>query len=207
VIACFFATLLALYQSPVALFFTSALTLLGLLYLATGAGRHGRHAFAGLCLVLTLLGLTYQAGQPLSRGWQDMLAGRSRTIVAPLGLPRASLTVAADEAALYGLLISLIEANSGEDDAILALPQNPELAFLTGRRAALPGLNPAIDLERAAGFAATAAALAEDPPRLLIYRPADWRNGPAIRRLVAGLRGRYRLLESAEGFEVYVLTD
>jgi len=207
IMACFFAAAMAQHQSPLALFFTTALTLTGLLYLAAGAGRRGRYAFTCLCLVLALLGLTYQAGRPLSGGWDGMVAGRSKTIVAPLGLPRASLTVAAEEAALYGLLVNLIQANSGDGDRVLALPDNPEVTFLAERPAALPDLRPLIDLNREPAFRAVAGALAQDPPRLLVYRPADWRNTPAVRRLVAGLRGRYRLLDMAGGFEVYLLKD
>lgn len=207
VVACFFAVISAASGTPLGLFYSAALTLMALLFLAGARGRLRRFALAVGGVALALVGLSYQAGQPLSRGWDETVAGQTRTVVAPLGLPRASLTVPAEEAALYGLLVNLIERHSAATEEILALPANPELAFLSGRTSALGIVDAARRLNDPRDPEEMAARLAQRPPRLLIVRPGDAYNTAAVRRLVEGLRHRYRLVETAGGFAVYQLED
>lgn len=207
IIACFFALVSVDIQAPANLFFSGALTLAAVLFLAAGAGARRSFACACFALVLSLIGLTYQAGQPLARGWQGIVAGETRTVVAPSGLPRAGLTVAAEEAALYGLLVELIEANSAPEDTILALPASPELYYLAQRRYPLPFFDAARGLGTVAELQVAQAALAQEPPRLVFFRPHDSHNTPLVWRLMADLRDRYRLLETAGGFEIYLLKE
>ncbi|MEO3430788.1 hypothetical protein AAFN88_18180 [Pelagibius sp. CAU 1746] len=207
IVACFFALVSVHSQEPLYLFFSAALTLLALLHLGARAGRRRSLVPAVFCLTLAVIGLTYQAGQPLTRGWDGIIAGRTKTVVAPSGLPRASLIVAAEEAALYGLFLSLIEKHSEPEEAILALPVNPELYFLGRRRNPLRFFNAARGLQDAEDLRAAGSVLDEDPPRLVFYRPGDTYNTPAVRRLMAELRQNYRLLETAGGFEIYLLDD
>ena len=209
IIACCFALVSVHAQAPFYLFFSTALTLVALLFLGGEAGAHRRRAMglAVACLLLSLIGLTYQAGQPLTRGWQGIVAGQTRTVVAPSGLPRAGLTVAAEEAALYGLLANLAQTHSAEGDSILALPNNAELYFLTQRRNPLRFYNAARGLRGTTDLKRVEALLSQDPPRLIFYRPSDRFATPLVRRLMAGLRGRYRLLETAGGFQIYLLSD
>jgi hypothetical protein len=205
VVACFFALVSLQSPAPQALFFSTALTLSGLLYLVADGARYGRMLVTAGCLALSLVGLSYQAGQPMTRSLEAVTAGRTKTVVVPTGLPRASLTVAAEEAALYGLLVNFIRQHSAEDDGILALPASPELYFLGERRNPLPFANLGIGLRNDADLRAAEAALAQDPPRLVFYRPDDRLNTPMVRRLMVALRRDYRLLETAGGFEIYLL--
>ena len=207
VFACFFALASASLQAPVSLFFTAALTLAAVLFVAAAPGRRRGFALAAAGVALSLIGLTYQAGQPLSRGWEGTVAGRTKTVVAPIGLPRASLTVAAEEAALYGLLANLIERHSADTDPILALPANPELYFLAERDSALGLLDAGQSLSTETALRVAEASLSKAPPRLLIYRPGGVNDTPQVRRLMSGLRGRYRLLETAGDFEIYLLNQ
>lgn len=209
IIACCFALVSVHSQAPLYLFFSTALTLAGLLFLGAEAGRHRFRALglAVACLLLSAIGLTYQAGQPLTRGWSGILAGQTRTVVAPTGLSRAELTVAAEEAALYSLLLDLVETHSAAGDSILALPANPELYFLAQRRNPLRFFNAARGLHSTAELQRIEAGLAQDAPRLVFYRPHDPFVTPLVRRLMAGLRSRYHLLETAGGFEIYLLKD
>ncbi len=209
IIACCFALVSVHAEAPLYLFFSTALTLAALLFLGAEAGRHRVRAIglAVACLLLSLIGLTYQAGQPLTRGWNGIVAGQTRTVVTPTGLPRASLTVAAEEAALYSLLVTLIETHTTSEDSILALPNNAELYFLAERRNPLRFFNAARGLRSEAELRAVEAAFARQAPRLIFYRSHDSYNTPQVRRLMAGLRGRYRLLETAAGFEIYLLNE
>jgi hypothetical protein len=205
IVACFFALVSVHVQEPLYLYFSAALTLAALLHQSTRAGRRRSLAPAVFCLTLAMIGLTYQAGQPLTRGWDGIVAGQTKTVVAPTGLPRAGLIVAAEETALYSLLLNLIDKHSAPQDAILALPANPELYFLAQRRNPLRFFNAARGLQSAADLRAVEGALEENPPQLVFYRPDDIYNTAPVRRLMADLRRRYSLLETAGGFEIYLL--
>ncbi len=207
IVACFFALVSVQTQEPLYLFFSAALTLVALLHQSTRAGRRRSLVPAVFCLTLAMIGLTYQAGQPLTRGWDGIVAGQTKTVVAPTGLPRAGLIVAAEETALYSLLLNFIEKHSAPEDTILALPANPELYFLAQRRNPLRFFNAARGLQSVEDLQAVEAALDENPPRLVFYRPDDIHNLPPVRRLMADLRERYSLLETAGGFEIYLLDD
>ncbi|WP_193368396.1 hypothetical protein [Pelagibius marinus] len=207
IVACFFALVSVHTQEPLYLFFSAALSLVALLHLSTRAGRRRSLVPAAFCLTLAVIGLTYQAGQPLTRGWDGIVAGQTKTVVAPTGLPRADLIVAAEETALYSLLLSLIDKHSAPGDPILALPASPELYFLAQRRNPLRFFNAARGLQSGADLRAVEVALEKDPPRLVFYRPDDIYNTPPVRRLMADLYERYSLLETAGGFEIYLLDD
>jgi hypothetical protein len=190
VVACFFALVSVHYQIPLYLFYATPLTLAGLLYFAARAPRFYGNGFVCAVVGLSLVGLNYQAGQPLTRKWDEIVAGKTSSVMMPSGLARASLT--------------LVETESTAADSILALPVNPELYFLARRRNPLRFFNAALGLRDEADVAAAEAVLAADPPRLVFYRPGDKYTTPWVRRLMSGLRPDYRLLDSREGLEIYL---
>jgi hypothetical protein len=206
-VACFFALVSVQHQIPLYLFFSAALTLAGLLYFAAGAPRFYGVGFACAVVWLSLVGLNYQAGQPLTRTWDEIVAGKTSSVMMPSGLARASLTITADEVVHYGYVMSLVESETTADDSIVALPVNPELYFLARRRNPLRFFNAALGLRDEADLAAAEAALAADPPRLVFYRPGDKYTTPWVRRLMSDLRPDYRLLDSREGLEIYLRNE
>jgi len=207
VVACFFALVSVHYQIPLYLFYATALTIAALLFLAAAARRFYCIGLVCAVVALSLVGLNYQAGQPMTRDWNQIVAGKTSGIMTPSGLPRASLTIAVEEAVHYGYLLQVVETESSAGDSILALPVNPELYFLTRRRNPLRFFNAALGLRDDARLAAAEATLAADPPRLLFYRPGDKYTTPRVRRLIAALLPRYHLLDAREGVEIYRLID
>ncbi|HKY95445.1 MAG TPA: hypothetical protein VJL84_09070 [Kiloniellales bacterium] len=185
------------YQIPVYLFFA-----LGALWLALlSVGRGPVQLVAALSLVLTLW---TQAAQPLTRPLEAVVAGRRLALDAPQGLPRASLAMQAEEQRLYQALLAAIEEHSTAEQPILALPMNPELYFLSGRRPPVRFFASQLGLAQPADLGEALASVAARPPVLLIHRPDDKYNGPLSDQLLAALLPHYRSLEPIGPFRLYL---
>jgi hypothetical protein len=185
------------FQIPVYLFFALAALWLALLSVAGRAVQ----ALAALSLLLTL---GTQAAQPLTRPLAAVVAGHRVALDAPQGLPRASLAMQADEQALYRALLAAIAEHTTQAQPILALPMNPELYFLADRQPPVRFFAAQLGLATPADLQAALAAVAADPPVLLIHRPDDKYNGPLSDALLAELLPHYRELAPIGPFRLYL---
>lgn len=200
----FYALVSIHYQIPIYVFYSAGLTMVGLCFAASEpAGRPMRAVGLAACLYLSGVGLYYQAGQPLGRGLDGILAGSGTFPSSPCPSPRCGLRIDSADAALYRRLLTAIERRTERDDTILALPSNPELYFLTGRRNPFPFFNSALGIKNEAELATALARAAVAPPKLVIYRPADKYNTPLAMKLWDGLKPGYALVAEIDGFEVY----
>ena len=206
-LALFYGLVSVHYQIPIYLFYTVGVALAGVLWLAASWGGVARIGTPALAVLLSVIALHYQAAQPLSRGITGVVAGERIELSPERWGSRVGLHVERADAALYGRLIATVEARVAPDETILALPFNPELYFLTGRRNPFRFTNSALGIRSGDELAAALAILARDPPRMVFYRPDDKYNTAASRTLIDNVRARYRLIESYGGFEVYELPE
>jgi hypothetical protein len=193
----FIALVAVHFQIPVYLFFALAALWLALLSVA---GRPVQ-VLAALSLLLTL---ATQAAQPLTRTLEQVVAGQRVTLDAPLGLPRAALAMQSEEQALYVALLAAIAQHTTEGQPILALPMNPELYFLSGRQPPVRFFAAQLGLATPGDLEAALAAVAANPPVLLIHRPDDKYNGPLSDALLAELLPHYRELTPVGPFRLYL---
>lgn len=202
-LAVFHAVAAVHFQVPAYLTYTVALTLVGLLWLAAVETRSMRRGAIALTLFLSAVGLYYQAGQPMGRGWSGMVKGERVPLVAAPEIGRAGLRLDAAEVALYSRLIALIRRETPEDAAILALPVNPELYFLAARRNPTRFYNSAFGVRSDRDLEAVLEILRRDPPRLVFHQPQSVYNTPYSARLMEFVRSRYERLAPIEGFDIY----
>jgi hypothetical protein len=202
-LAVFYGLVSVHYQIPIYLFYTVGIGLAGILWLAGEFEPPMRRGTAAVVALLACIGLTYHAGQPLSRGLAGTIAGTRIAVPdAPLGYG-VGLRVEAEDRALYEQLAALVESTVAPDEAIFALPFNPELYFVTGRRNPFRFYNSAIGIRTDAELQRTLQQLHAQPPRLVFYRPDDKYNTAASRTLIDHVRRHYELSESYGGFEIY----
>jgi len=202
----FFALVSVHFQIPIYLFFSAAPLLWALLWLAGGWPDPARRAIAVLVLMLSAVGLLWQAGQPLSRGWAGIVSGRSVALDATGALPKASLRMEASEQETYRRLLATIDRHAGPADGLLAAPVSPELYFLSGRRPPVKFFSTAIGLRNDDDVRNAAAALQADPPAVIVHRTRDKYNTPLGDALLASLLGDYALVETVADFEVWALS-
>ena len=202
--ALFYGLVSVHYQIPIYLFYTVGVTLAGVLWFAgTWTGR-ARVLAAVVATMLSIVALHYQAAQSLARGIAGTVEGRRVELSPEPWGSRVGLHVEEGEAALYDHLIATVEAQVAPDEPILALPFNPELYFLTGRRNPFRFANSALALRGEGELAAALATLEREPPRIVFYRPGDKYETAAARVLIAHVRRHYELLESRGGFQIYL---
>ncbi len=202
-LAVFYAVVSVHYQIPNYLFYTASMSLAGLLWMTAGGIAWRRHIPVGLACALSAIGLYYHAGQPVSRGISGTLAGQRAPLVESDGLDRASLWMEAADVALYTYLVDLVEREVPPDEAIFALPMNPELYFLTRRRNPFRFSTSALGVRSDEQLKAVLETLEHNPPRLVFYRSDDFYNDPYAAKIVDFVRERYKPLDIRGGFEIY----
>jgi hypothetical protein len=156
-------------------------------------------------LFATVVGLAFQAGQPLSRGISGIVQG----VRAPLdadGLPGASLRMEAAVQDRYRELLGFIDAHAGHRDAVLGLPMIAQLNFLSGRRAPLRYVIAPLGLLSDDDLAEAERQLAADPPAVVFFIPKDKYTTPRVGALMEALRPRYRLCATFGHIEAYAPT-
>jgi hypothetical protein len=202
VIALFFAPVSAHYQIPIYLTYTSGLTLVGLLSLA----RNRREAIApaAMSMALVAVGLILHAGQPLSRGIEGIIRGRTVTLNAPTGIARASIAMERSDADIYGEIVAAIERHSGPDERIFALPFIPEFYFLSRRQAAFRFLGLPFGIHDEAELSVAIGQMSANPPSVIVNRRVDKYHSPLSIEMMREIERSYGLLKSVGDFDIYV---
>lgn len=202
-LAAFYGLVAVHYQIPIYLLYSASTSLIGLMWLTTSDGTRARIAVAGLTLFLCAVGLHYQAAQPLGRGLAGIFSGTRSAPSDRPALDKASLRITPRDAATYRELIRFIRTRTPAHGAILALPFNPELYFLSGRRNPVRFFNSALGLQSEDDLLALLRTLKSDPPTLVFYRPTDKYNTRLSARAMAFVRAHYDPLKPRGGFEIY----
>jgi hypothetical protein len=184
------------------LFYTVGLTLCALIWVSAGS-RLGRRVVPPAVVTLAAIAIFYQAGQSTLRGELRIVRGVRDEFVWFHESPRAQLWLPRNEADLYARLLSVIQSNSNPQDEILALPVNPELYFLTGRKCPVRFFNSALGLRHPEQLHQLQQQILERPPTLVVLRPNQVYNTPLTRQLMESIRQRYTPLECIGDFEIY----
>lgn len=194
------------FQIPIYLFFSAAPLLWALLWLSGGWPTAARCAVAAVVLSLSAIGVLWQAGQPLSRGWTGVASGRTVALDAASTLPKASLRIEASDSATYRRVLAAIERHAAPGDGLLAVPVSPELYFLSGRHPPVKFFSTAIALHGEDDVRTAAAALQADPPAVIVHRPKDKYNTKLGDALLAVVLVDYERVDTVGDFEVWALS-
>jgi hypothetical protein len=206
VIAVFYAMVAMFYAGPLYLSYVVGLSLLGVLWLFAERAPRLTGVSAGVAVALSVVAVIFHAGQTRDRTPVQILRGDRVTRFAALedcGLPRCSLKISATDLAAYGGLVRAIEKDTAPSDFILALPNDAELYFLSGRRNPTRFYNSSQGTTTPELLQETLAAIEKHPPGLVIFRADDKYNTPDTVALMNAVRGRYTFLGERHGTEIY----
>ncbi|MBT5455735.1 MAG: hypothetical protein HOK82_03950 [Rhodospirillaceae bacterium] len=201
--AVFFGLVSVHYEIAVYLFYSVALVQCGLLALSAAWSKRAQVTMACTTLLIAAVGLWSHAGQPLTRGLIGQVAGERTSVSKNAMDHRVGLRVAQKEQDFYQWLVPLIEKNSRREDSILALPVNPELYFMTGRRNPTRFFNSALGLRTPSEVQVLLSTLVIEPPALVIFNSGDKYVTPAALKVMDKVRSLYKAIASRDGIEVY----
>jgi hypothetical protein len=201
-LAVFYALVSLHFQASMYLFYTIGLTASALIWVASSS-RLGRRVAPFAVVSLAVIAIYFHAGQSTGRGELRIVRGVRDDFAWFNESPRGQIWIPHQEAALYTQLLRMIEHNSERRDEILALPVNPELYFLTGRKCPVRFFNSALGLRSQDELAALQQQIMARPPALVVLRPNQVYNTPLTQRLMQFIRQRYALLAVIGEFEIY----
>jgi len=158
---------------------------------------------ATLCAVAML----FHAGQPVSRGIDAILTGRTVTLDVPAAHPLASIRTSAQDRSDLAAVLAKIESRTSSSRPILAAPFNPEFYFLAQERAPFRHGITALQVTDEAALRQSIATLRSDPPVVFIHRREDKYNTPHVLRLVKELSQWSDSREAIGEYDIYYDLD
>lgn len=200
VVALFFAMVSAHYAIPIYAIYSTGFALAGLLAMVHKPKM--RAAAIAATLFAAIVGIGFQAGQPLSRGVVGTIQG-TRIALDADGIPGASLHMEQADRSLYEHLLAFIDDHAAPQAPILGLPMTPQLYFLSGRNPPLRFVIAPLGLLSDGDVDRASKQLEADMPAIVIFRPDDKYTTPRVRALMDRLRPHYELCGKDSGFELY----
>lgn len=202
-LASFYALVSLHYQIPIYLMYSSALTLTGILLMSLGSAPIIRRGVVMLTIFSLAIGMVFHAAKPLSVSLSDILRGERISTSVDCDLPGLGIRVEPRTCDLYSRLLRLVDTHVGPEETILALPANPELYFLSGRKSALWFFNSALGIRSDEQEDDALASLSAQPPALVFYQEGDKYNTPGSASLVSAVMQRYEALGSVGEFKIF----
>ena len=206
VIAAFYALVSLHLEGPVYLSYTIGLSLVAVLWGVSRAAAPVRRVFAAAAFAIIAVAVTFHAAQSYVRTPRQTLAGdRTLTAQTPLCVSpsRASLRIERADCQPYLALAARIRAEATPDQTVLAVPNDPELYFLSQRRNPFGFYNTAFGVRSETDLRDVLALLAAHPPRIVTYRPGDKYNTAASRQIMQRVRASYDRFDEVDGVELY----
>jgi hypothetical protein len=191
ILAVFYAVVSVHYQIPIYLFYSVGVSVLGLLWQTQGARVYWKAAMIGVTLALSAIAVTFHAGQPVGRGWWGMIAGERVPTQPSDALQRCGLWIDAADLERYVEMTRLIQEEVSPEETIFAVPNHPELYFLADRTNPFRFYNLAFGVRDEQQAEAVVSALQRNPPKLVLYNPADKYNTPMSRRVMRTVEASY----------------
>lgn len=203
IVAAFYALVSLYLEGPLYLYYSAALSLLGVVW-QIGKPARSRPVAAGL-LFIAVVAVTCHAAQPRTRTSIEILEGRrTAQFSAPVAsLERVGLRIGAEDEMRYARIVKVVRAASSDTDPIFALPNDAEIYFLARRRNPFRFYNSALGVLTEADGEAVIDVIEHAPPALVLFRPQDKYNNIFSSRIMTAVRRTYTQIAVIDGLEVY----
>jgi hypothetical protein len=203
VLAVFYALVALFQQIPIYYFYILPLTYAGLFWLASKHFRRSLWAVGAVAVVMSVIVIYYQAGQPLTRMLSGIIRGERVPFVTAEKLERTGLVIDPKSLDIYTTIVQTIKNNSRQDDAIFAMPYNPEFYFLSDRKNPFRFWNTFVGIRSDAEQEQVMEVFRNTPPRVVVIAPRDRNNTNASRAIIEYVRANYTMIQVIDDFEVY----
>jgi hypothetical protein len=199
IIAPFWAVVAVHYQIPIYLFFVLPVVVAALLF------QGPKPASVASVWFVVVWAVVFQAGQPLSRNYVEMIAGARAEHMIPADLPRVSMKIPAQDREVFASVIERIEAIARPDEPLMTLPMDPELNFMTGRPTPQNYYGTPLGLQTESDVAHSLDRLVAAAPIFVVVRRDDKYLTPLSIRLLEEVRSMSPDPVSIGPFDLYRL--
>lgn len=203
-IAVFYAQVALLNQIPIYLYYSLPLTFAAFVWLFARASLRRVVVLALFTAFVTIVSIRYQAAQPIQRTLGGIIRGERMELVPAITLPRAGLWIDSESLRTYTEVVNTIRDQTGPQDTIFALPNNPEFYFLAERKNPFRFWNTAIGVRNENEAALVMNVLKNQPPKIVVIDPQDRNHTPYSVEMTAYVRRTYRLIKTVGSFEIYL---
>lgn len=201
--AVIFGTVSLHLQIPTYMMYSLCLTIAAVAWMAADGRPIVKAGVWGGVIYLSAVGLIFQAGQPLSRGYDGVFSGTRKELIYSEGLPHCSLWIEPDVLQEFQQIVEIVDREVAPEESILVLPFDPEIHFLTKRRTPARFFNSALALTTDEDLQQFQEKLRSDPPRLVIMDRFNKYVTSHTHKLMNSIEADYRFLESTRHFQVF----
>jgi hypothetical protein len=200
IVALFFALGASFFQIPLHIFFVIPPVLVALLWFVSA--RYPLRSSAVLTAVV-VIGIVFQAGQPVSRGWLGVVHGTRVPLDAENGLPRAALAMERSDQTAFTEILTEIAVHARPDEPVFTIPMEPEINFLSARRSPVHYYNTAMGLQSDDDVHQSLARLLDAAPLFVVHRRQDKYLTPRSAVLLDEIRKRSPPAKTIGPFDLY----
>ena len=199
----FYALVLIFNQISIYLYFSVALSLIGILWSVSENYSKSTYFSFVVALFLTLVGIYYHAVQPYPRSILSFVRGERTVLISSHELVRNGLWIEAGQLDTYTKLVNLIQKETKPDETIFVIANNLSIYFLTNRKNPFRFFNSAFGVDNEKKAQEVIKQLEKMPPKLVVYNPYDQYLTPAMDSVIDFIKRRYKFFMRIEDIEVF----
>ncbi len=210
VLAVFYALVSLHHQIPVYLYFSAGLSVVSVLwFIFTFPFSQAVRVLTAMTVVmLSTVAVAGHAAQPLSMDYGYMLRGIKPELVYAGGvLKNTDLWIDPRDLQIYQPLLETIERHTALHDPVLAVPNNSEIYFMSGRRNPFRFFSTDVGVQTREDLDEVFSILDKDPPKLVTFDPSDKRNTVFSAMIMEHIRTTHLRISTVDRFEVYLRKD
>ncbi len=205
ILAAFYGLVSLFIQIPIYLHWTAILSLAGSLWVILELKPTWNVPLNVILIILSGVSVAFQAGVPIQGKIMDLVSTQKPELFdSRHQLPKVDLWVRGDSLEAYKKVVRIIEEKTQQDDYLFAVPNNPELYFMTERRNPFRFASTDHGVLNEIEVHQVIQTLEQLRPRIITFSPGSQRNTTQSLAIMEHVRTHSQLLSQDPFFEVYL---
>jgi hypothetical protein len=195
---------------PIYLYFSVGFSLVALLWMLLVLGHSviWLRAALGISVVVGLVAVIFHAAQPIAKDFVGAIDRNKTPLVFAGGtIPKLDLWIAADDLKTYRSVLDVIDQYVAPSETVFALPYNPEIYFLSGRKNPFRFYSIECALYESGNVDRIIRELHKASPAMICYVPKDKRTTQTVQAIMSDVKVSYQRYGTVGDFEIYLRPD
>jgi len=205
ILAAFYGLVSLFIQIPIYLHWTAILSLAGSLWVILELKPEWNLPLNAILIILSGVSIAFHAGVPIQGNIMDVVSTKKPELLDSRSLlPKVDLWIRGDSLEAYKKVVRIIEENTQKDDYLFAVPNNPELYFMTERQNPFRFASTDHGVLNETEVQHVIQTLESLHPRIITFSPGSQRNTTQSLAIMEHVRDHSQLLSKDPFFEVYL---